>query len=320
MLLDLFLGVLFGVFFLRAGLSSIFPLLIWIPALQNHVEFGFVLGIASAGLARGLNQNEFSSREDLVIGFASAAVGLLVFEHFISMFPLDSLIFPLLLFALAAGFVGMLLFNPRDVAGGLFMLAAGWWLLHERTVPMVLPAFFLGWFGFAWKGHSIYSHSSRAQKMRDACIGCASGFLPGLGPGLINAAWVSGQASYSMGVSNLVFSLGLLSLTGNVRSAVAAYVGNVSTVSWGFLLLLFAGGIFLSFFLHEWFSSFSFVLPDEAWIVFQIAGIFLLGGWIAGAVVLASYSLRRLFESLNVSHSTGMLLLIPSIAWFYGPF
>lgn len=320
MLLELFLGVLVGVFFLRAGLPSIFPLLIWIPALSERVEFAFILGIASAGLAHGLKNDSFSSREDILIGFIFAALALFFVDHFVPPHALDGLVFPLLFLALAGSLIFLFFFRLRDAAGGVLLLFLGWWLLHERTIPLVLPAFFAGWFGFSWNEHSIYVSHSRAKKIRDACIGCLSGFLPGLGPGLINAAWVSGRASFSLGVSNLVFSVGLLSQTGNVRSAVAAQLGNNPLPPWLILLAIFALGIVVSFLLSEFFSNPPFTFPLLAWVFFQSTGIFLMGGWSAAAVVVVSYSVRRFFQAQNISVHAGALVLVPSILWFYFPF
>lgn len=320
MLLELFAGVLVGVFFLRAGVPSIFPLLIWIPALSERIEFGFVLGIAAAGLAHGLADESYSSREDIFIGFIFAALGLFFVEYFLPPHALDGVVFPLLFLALAGSLVYLLIFRPRDAAGGLLLLVFGWWLLHERVVPLVLPAFFLGWFGFSWSEHSIYASHSRVQKIRDACIGCLSGFLPGLGPGLINAAWASGRASFSMGVSNLVFSVGLLSQTGNVRSAVAAQLSNGPLPHWTMLVVIFSLGVLVAFFITVFFSRELFPVPAAAWILFQVAGILFIGGWSAGAVVLVSYSLRRFFQEKRLSVHSGMLVLVPSILWFYFPF
>lgn len=320
MLLELFLGVCIGALFMRSGLPSIFPLLIWIPLLGNYSSVWGVIGLACAGIIFSIHQNENSSREDIFIGFIFSFLGLFIYSIFFSTFSIDFLIFPVLLFALLAWLVVSFRHGILYVAGGLFMLVVGWWLLHERVISFVLPAFFSGWWGVSWFHPSIYCFHSRSKKIVDSIIGCVLGILPGLGPGLVNALWLSGKASPALGVSNLIFSIGLLAQNGHVRSAVAAELGDVSSIPWFILLAGLAIGLVLSFFLSEWSSLKKIPIHPSAWFIFQLIGIILVGGILPFGVVLGTYSLRRVFNHWNISSDTGVFILLPSILWFYRPF
>ena len=320
MLLELACGVFIGVFFTRLGLPTIFPLLIWFSVLGGNAWVWLVIGLASVGVVHALFSQEHSSREDVLVGFFIAFVGLLVYSQFFSNSSLDGFVFPILLLAVFFWFWASFPKSPLNGIGGIILLISGWWLLHERVVSAVLPAFFLGWWGVSWTRHSIYVRHSRVQKIRDACIGCFSGLLPGVGPGLVNVGWLSGRASLSMGVSNLVFSIGLASLNGSIRSAVAASLGDVTIIPWYFLLAVFGGCIVFTFIVWKHSNPLSFSFSPHGWVLFQVLGVFLVGGLSAAGVILASYSLRRVFQSFDLSLDAGMFILVPSILWFYGPY
>lgn len=319
MLLELFLGMVVGILLSRAGLPSVFPLLIWFSLVEQSSFAWFLVGLVSACMIHLSFTHPSFSREQIFIGFFSACI---IFPLYIFLIPknfLDTLIFPLLLLACAGWFFSTLSFRPRDVVGGLILCAAGFWLLHERVIPAALPAFFLGWWGLAWIDMPSSTHPN-SHAWRDACVGCFSAILPGLGPGLLNAFWLSGRASPAMGVSNLIFSIGLLSSHGSVRSAIAAELSSLSPIPWFVLLVSVGWCLAIAFFLYTLPLPRLPVLPSHAWVFFHVAGIFWVGGLLAAGALLASYSLRRLFLAGHFLLDYGTFILVPSILYFYAPF
>lgn len=318
MLLELFLGMVVGILLSRVGLPSVFPLLIWFSLVENSSLAWFLVGFVSACIIHLSFTHPSFSREHIFIGFLSACI---IFPFYVFLIPknfLDTFIFPLLLLACAGWFFSTLSFRPRDVVGGLFLCAAGFWLLHERAIPAALPAFFLGWWGLAWVDFPS-STQTASHPLRDACLGCFSAILPGLGPGLMNAIWLSGRSSPAMGVSNLIFSIGLLSSHGSVRSAIAAELSSLSSIPWFVLLAAVGWCLSSAYFLYTYSPSSLPSFPRWEWVVIHLAGIFWVGGLISVCAVLASYSLRRLFQLGHFSLDYGTFILIPSILYFYAP-
>lgn len=318
MLLELFLGVLVGILLSRAGLPSVFPLLIWFSLAAQSSLAWFLLGIVSSCLIHLSFTRPSFSREQIGIGFISAITFFPLYLFLFPKFFLDELIFPILLFACAGWFFSALFLRPRDVVGAFLLGVFGFWLLQERVIPAVLPAFFLGWWGSSWTDIPS-SPQPFLHPWRDALVGCFSAILPGLGPGLLNAFWLSGRASPAMGVSNLLFSIALLSSQGSVRSAVAAELSSLSPIPWFVLLAAVGWCLAVAYFFYTQPFLPIPLLPFWVWNFFHFAGVFWAGGLLSACVVGASYSLRRLFLVWNFSREFGTFILIPSILYFYAP-
>jgi hypothetical protein len=320
MLLELFLGVFAGIFLFRAGLPAIFPVLLWIPSLENVSFTWILLGLISSGLVWEFILRENCSHLDILVGFIFSVFFLFIHASFFQSISLDFLVFPVLIMAIASWSFFSLRDFPRTLGGGVLLSVAGWWLLHERVISSSLPSFFSGWFGWSSPPLSVYANPSFFRRAADATLGCFLGFLPGLGPGLVHSLWFSGKSSPAMSVSNLIFSIGWWAQTGKVRSAVAAELGSSSSLSWGVILAGLAIAVVLAFFIGQWLCALEFSPPPFAWSFFLLGGIALAGGFSAILVAVGSFSLRMVFERWGIPPSSGSFILLPSILWFYHPF
>lgn len=320
MLLELFLGALAGIFLLRAGLPAIFPVLLWIPSLENISFTWLLLGLISSGLVWEFLLRENCSHLDIFFGFFFSFLFLLVHAFFFHSFSFDFLVFPVLIIAILCWSFFSRNDFPRSLAGGFLVSVSGWWLLHERVISSSLPSFFSGWFGGSSPPRSTYDNFSFFRRAGDAILGCFLGFLPGLGPGLVHSLWFSGKSSPAMSVSNIIFSIGWWAQTGKVRSAVAAELGSSSSLSWGVILFGLAIAVVVAFFIGRWLHALEFMLPPPAWSIFILFGLALVGGFPAVLVMVGSFSLRMVFERWTIPLSSGSFILLPSILWFYHPF
>lgn len=318
MLLELSLGLLLGCLFFRVGFPSLFPLVLFLPFLLPHASAFFLIGVVSSSLVGGIFLFPNQRWTDILLGVGVAALLLSVIS-FLSSFSFDWIVFPLLVFS----FVWLLFSLPHPFFPSffafLFILGAGWWLLHERAVPGALPCFLAGWWGLSFfPVHELYSFSF-FQKVRDAFLGSFLGLLPGFGPGLVNALWFSSNFSPVLGVSNVVFSLGYLSLTGHVRSIFAAELsrGDVLSLDILFLALLFS--LIFSRVLFFVFPPAPVSLSPRVLIILGGAAILFVFGPSPFLVFGGAFFLRLVYDFFHFPSEWGSLILFPSLYWFYFP-
>jgi hypothetical protein len=231
----------------------------------------------------------------------------------------EGVLAPLLLFLL----VLLLLFfhypKPLLFFGLIVCLSVGWLSLKHWTVPLALPALLIGFFGLDEHPFSRdpASHESWGVLVRDALVGVAAGLLPGFGPGLISLFWFSVRPSVSLAVSNLVFSLGFVAISGKVRSAPAAFLVMDALPSWAIILCWLGVSFILVLCLFRLFPNALFRV-DTIWISFFYAGMFLLlGGWLSLGTMLLAFCVSQMLRQMHLPPSLGLVMLIPSLVWFY---
>lgn len=323
LLLEGLAGILVALLLLRAGMPSIFPLLIWIPLLWVSPSWLFLIGFVSASLAWEARAFSYSSSffpREWIIGWIIAFAGLaslVIFDFSFS--TLTPFLVPILLFSLLA-LVFRSVGNPFIFVSGLILvLLVGWFGLHVWVVPFALPALLLGFLGSLSTPILHPSANEPTHPIRDSVLGVFSGLLPGIGPGLITALWLSDSTSPSLRVSNLVFSLGLVSISGAVRSYPAGILSSFPLPSWEWILVYILACFFLAFGLSFLFT-FSFSLSPFFFFVLHSFLLFLLGGFSTLLLILLAYSISRLLLHFHLPLSLCSLCLVPSILWFYYSF
>ncbi len=310
----------FGLVLFRLGMPFIFPLFIWVPLLSFSPSWLFVVGLVSASLAweaRAVMVSSSLIPAEWLIGLVVAGIGLLGVVFFQEYLPiLTFLIVPLL----ALSLVYLLVRSTHPVLffgfGMAFVLLAGWFGLLVWVIPFALPALLLGFFGSVSFHASIPPAGEKSHPVRDSILGVFSGILPGIGPGVMGALWFSGQSSSSLRVSNLVFSLGFVSLTGAVRSYPAGILSSFSLPSWEWLVAYSLVGFLLAYGVCFLFS-FSTSLPLFFFFLLHAFLLFLLGGVSTLLIIFLSYFISRLLLHFHLPLSLCSLCLLPSILWFY---
>ena len=142
------------------------------------------------------------------------------------------------------------------------------------------------------------------------------GFLPGLGPGLAGALWLSGMGSLSLFSANLVFSLGFVLLEEKVRSFPAAWVVFESAPPLAFVFLLLAASVVLAWGAWPLLARFP-TFPVPYWVAFQWMGLFFFGGFFTLGISLLALSWRRVIDFYHLPPSLGAWVLVLPIVWFY---
>lgn len=319
-LLELVSGVVLAVVLFRLGMPSIFPLFIWVPLLSFSPSWLFIIGLVSASLAweaRGVIVSSSLIPMDWLIGFFIAGIGLLGIVFFHDLIPtLTLLIVPVLSVSLL-----FLLFRSTHpffpfLIGVGFVLFSGWFGLHAWVVPFALPALLLGFFGSIPIENGSPSAREDSRPIPNAVLGVFSGLLPGIGPGIVGALWFSGHSSPALRVSNLVFSLGFVSITGSVRSYPAGVLSSFSLPSWEWLIAYSFIGFLLAYGICFLFS-FSLSVPFVFFFLLHAVVLVLLGGIATLGLIFLSFCVSRLLIRFRLPLSLCSLCLIPSILWFY---
>ncbi len=324
-------GVLAGYFFRRFFSPAFFPFMMIFPFLPFFSHWSFLVGFTGSLLVLSdesrarfsssrfsLGVSSFSSviSREVLVGFVVAIVGLSVFSLGVSFSFLEPLIPFVLLFILGILFSHRAYSRLPLVIAIVACLVIGWLLLQRWTIPLALPAWLSGFF-FSNTELTPRSASSFFQCVRDALLGVLAGVLPGLGPGLIGIAWFSHSFSFALVVSNLVFSVGFVSLSGRLRSIPAAVLGEGSLPSWEWLVVWLFVAAWVSAFV---FSFHSFSLFPPGLFLGALLTIFFLGilGNVSTLLVLAAgFLVSRLLAAFRLPRELGLLVLIPSLFFFY---
>ena len=309
------LGLLIGFLGVRAGLFSLFSVLILLPFFPWEAHPIFVLGLSGSLIAStSEGVSPFHSLHSLVgIGVGFLGVWLLL-----PLSPFLGFLSAGLPFILGVGLVGLFITSPHPkgvlLAGMGLVLLVGYLVLVRWVVPLGVPSVLMGFAGFRPFPSRAEGDFRFVSSLRDGLFGILTGFLPGIGPGLVGV--VHGRFSPSLGVSNLVFSLGLVSLLGNVRSAPAAALAFLSLPSWESLFFW----LILSAFVSGWvFTSLSFRWDPPLffpWVV-NAAVLFFAGGWLSLGCGLMSVCLSRVLEFFRLPPELILLFLLPSLWLFY---
>lgn len=320
LLLELFFIAFVGVLLLRVNVSSFFPFLVWIPVLGDFFNPWWVVGFSAVSIAAVWKSSLFFSHEDIQLGLVVSFFCLFSYSIFFHSFSFDFIIFPVLCVAFLFWFFSILQRHFFSAIFGFFWLLVGFWLVHERVIPLLLPAFFLGWYGSSYYSPSFHHSFSYLEKLLHAFIGCLAGLLPGLGPGILNSLWFSGRVSPVMGISNLIFSLGVYAQSGRVRSAFAAVLGDVSSIPWFMLIAGLVLGLFFFYFIDFFVPDNRFGVPSWLWSGIFVLALFMLGGLLPFLVWAGALSLRRGLIHFNLLMDSSAFILLPSILLFYFPY
>ncbi|MFH0970916.1 MAG: hypothetical protein V1776_05700 [Candidatus Diapherotrites archaeon] len=318
-LMGIGLGCASAFFLRRSGFVSLFPFLLLFPSLSSILDWSFLIGLVGFLLASESFSplEKFVFSRDIWVGFGLSIFALFSMRFFSFLVdavePFLGLGFVLLLFSL-------LFFSHLSLRvllpGVVLCLVMGYFVLVRWSVPFALPSLLLGFFGFSFTGFFPSSSSSFFNSLKDALIGIAAGIFPGFGPGLLSFFWFSNKSSPSLGVANLVFSMGYLDISGNLRSVPAAILAEVFFPSWEWMVLWLFFAVWISMILLSFFPS-----PSESSIFLSMSisvlVLFLLGGVISLGVFLLSFVASHLLREWGLSPSLGLLVLIPPLLFFY---
>lgn len=312
-LLEWGIGVLVGWWGSRTGMVSIFSILLIIPFLPWSFHAWFVIGVASS-LVASPSLSPFRSA-DSVLGLLGGFLGVLLYSSFHSYLPpLDGIV-PFLMMGMVAL---ILLFSPHSkwklFIGIVLSLALGYWVLVRWVIPLGVSSILMGLSGLRPLDVRYSTNASLVDSTRDAGIGILAGLIPGIGPGLIGL--VGGHFSPALGIANLVFSMGLVSISSSVRSAPAAALAFQLVPAWTEVMFGLVLGIFLAGLLHALFPP-----AKEPSSILQ-SGVTLLilacvGGWLAVGCAFLAWGVERFFFSHGIPSELGLLFLVPPIWLFY---
>lgn len=314
-LIEWVLGLLAGWVGWRIGWVSIFSLLMVLPFLPWDFHSSFVVGLAGVLIVSSSSSPSPFHSQDIFLGLLLGVVGVAIY----SMFPLSLSLIEGWIPWLGVGLLMVLLGSTRGpfrwVAGGLLLaLGVGYLVLVRWTIPVGVPSLLVGLMGFRSFAGSTSTSSSLFSSLRDGVVGVFAGLLPGIGPGLLGLT--GARFSPSLSVANLVFSMGLVSLSGNIRSAPAAALAFVSWSRWEFILFGLVLSVLFSSVLTDIFprkdDSFSWVSS-----AFLLLILLFVGGWPSIGCALMGYAVSRLLEAGGVPSEVGLVFLLPSIMLFY---
>lgn len=314
---DWAMGLLAGWLVSRSRVFSIFSILLLVPFLPIDWHWELIIGLSSSFIAFSLGTVFLFRSLEGLLGLGAGFAGLLLIPFLIPF--LDS--FSLLIFPLTLGGVLLLLVFSSErfslFIGLVACLSLGFLVLQRWVVPVGLPALLMGLSSFS----VLVSCDEKVEfgffsSLRDAFLGVFTGFLPGFGPGLVGL-FKEGSFSPSLSISNLVFSIGLVALLGNVRSAPAAALAGVALPSW--IVLFF--WLVVSVLIVSWLNSlFIFETTFTFPFVGVLAHVLLLvwvGGWTTLGAALLGVCVARLLSFLRVSPAIGMVVILPSLWIFY---
>lgn len=313
LLLEWFVGILIGWWGSRTGVVSIFSILLLLPFLPWSFHAWLVIGLASSLLAFS-SSSPFRSLNSLM-GLIGGVLGVFFYSQiYSSLPPLEGMV-PWLM----VGMVGMIIFfSPyptlKLVSGLLLSLALGYLVLVRWVVPIGVSAILMGLSRFRPLANQPSVEYSIGSCARDAGIGVAAGLLPGVGPGLIGL--VGRHFSPALGISNLVFSLGLVSLSQNVRSAHAATLAFHSMPVWTEVIFWLLLGVFLSSVLDT-LLPYSWESPPFLQVGVHLSILAWAGGWIGLGGGILAWSLARFFSARGIPSELGLVFLIPPLWLFY---
>jgi hypothetical protein len=309
------IGLIIGWWGWRSGWFSLFSVLILVPFLPWSLHAPFVAGLSGVLIVSSSPYSSPFPPLPVFLGLACGVGGVFLLSIFSFSFSSVEGWVPLL----AGLFVGILLvFSDRPffsmMAGLGVVLASGYLVLVHWVVPLGVPSFLAGLSGFRAQADRYSYSSSFASSLRDAWLGVLAGLLPGIGPGLLGL--VGSRFSPSLGVANLVFSLGLVGLVGSVRSAPAAVLAFFPSSGWASILFwlilsVLVGGLLSSAFPSSQAGE-SVLAPV---ILFLI--LLLLGGWLSIGCALMGILVSRVLESWGIPPEVGLVFLLPSIVLFY---
>ena len=322
MLIEFIFGIGIGTILFLRGMPSLIPLLIWLPALNGIVAFPFLLGLCIAG---AIHLAVLENEGQKLIFFPSAWIAILVAFAGILFIPNLEIVFPLfekiLPTLLATGIASLMIFSSipwsHRFAALFLAMAAGWFSLHEWSVPLALPALLFGLFGF-----SLSSFSSPKTKSinpwLESILGVGLGIIPGLGPGLITLGWKNNYFSPAMGIANLIFSFGMAVYFGKVRSAPAAVLVN-APISMNELVIWILAGCFIAWGLRQGLHFIAPTVSTDWWVALHVIGLAWLGGVATLFLAGMGFALFQFFKHNAIPVQWGLVCLIPSIWWFYFP-
>lgn len=312
-LLEWGIGVLVGWWGSRTGMVSIFSILLLLPFLPWSIHAWFVIGVASS-LVASPSLSPFRSA-DSVLGLLGGFVGVLLYSSFFpALPPLDGVV-PFLMVGMVAL---VLLFSPHPkwklLVGIVLSFSLGYWALVRWVIPLGVSSILMGLSGLRPLEVHRSADSSLIDSARDAGIGVFAGLIPGIGPGLIGL--VGGHFSPALGIANLVFSMGLVSISSSVRSAPAAALAFQLVPVWTEVMFGLILGVYLAGLLHSLFPS-----AKEPSPILQSGATLLIlacvGGWLAMGCALLAWGVERLFSSQGIPSELGLLFLVPPIWLFY---
>jgi hypothetical protein len=315
MWIDLLAGVVIGALLMRAGMNSPALALMGLSILGNF-STELALGLVGACIWHySLHSNRLIAWQQKWIPWGVGMFACLLLSQFLFLVRgLELIIFPLLL----AGTISLLIFGPgalfaRALAMGS-MLLLGWFALHVWVFPFALLALLAGLFG--WRSSpTTKADWFPAHVWRDSLLGVGLGILPGLGPGLVGLFWPSLKQSPALQISNYIFSLGFVVLTGNVRSVHAQVLSGSSLDIFSICILLIA--IACMCMGLEKIIPFIEALHVGWWSWLQGIGIAFLGGLPGMGLLALAWVAQQWLRALKMDPNWGLFVLVGPILWFY---
>lgn len=300
----------------RLGLPSLFALVVWLPLVEHTpMLWGWVVGLSCVALVDHARASRAYDAIWIGCGIGIGGVGLVSLMG--SWIPLDVLVVPLVGAALFMAALSTFSFRVEWAVGLGSVLALGWWGLHAWVIPAALPALLIGWWGVSSPEGSAYENPSRREHVGAALLGCAAGFLPGLGPGLMRVFDRAHRPAAALGVSNLVFSLGLVALNGKVRSVAAGALSMSALPEWIVVVAWVGVGVVVAYGVSECILPASFSFSSRVWIGVHLLGVVLVGGLASLVLCACAACMRRALDAWRLDSTWGVFVLVPSIVWFY---